>query len=136
MFGAGLGRPFGVRRLCAALVMALASASSYAECEMPEEGDPRDIANRTCSVKAQTALYRGEVDPCVQKLRAAAESSMLKAKKCLKREKNGEGLRALGEYWAAWSEAISAMSSRGAVDQVERRYDEALKKLKVLEAIL
>lgn len=52
----------------------------------------------------------------------------------MKKEKNSEGLRALGEYWAVWSETLQLMSS-GTSEAMNAKYAEARKKRSVLDAV-
>ncbi len=69
-------------------------------------------------------------------MKVSAEKAVAKARVCLKKQKNGEGLRALGEFWATWSEAIGALSNPYAIKRFDYLYDESISKYKVLEVLL
>lgn len=134
-------------RLCLLLLAGCVSTSGYA-CEYNHDSSPRNLPNYTCMLTAMKSHYdnslsktygeekRSPIPACVGQLQIAAHKDMLKTKACLKKEKNSDGLRALGEFWVDWSETIGSMSNPFKVDEVKGLYDEAIKKVKLLDVMM
>lgn len=118
------------------------SAACIAECNFPHQSGPRYIGNLTCRLTSNLAHMKVELGEnvqqpaCIGELRDSAQAAIAKTKACLKKEKNSEGLRALGEFWVIWSDTINALNDPEKREIVEAMFDASLNKLKVYEVIM
>jgi hypothetical protein len=124
-------------RIGIALVMAFGASTSFGACELGPGLEIREFDNYQCLQLARLQLVRGEgAAACITQLLKDATTSMEKAKACYKKQKNPEGLRAFGEYWAVYREAVNGSGSpnvsSGAFDAL---IAEARRKRSTLEAV-
>jgi hypothetical protein len=113
----------------------LSCSVAHAACQLGPGLNPSGYESFMCLQQSKIARLKNLAAPeCIRTFRKDARESFDKAKGCMKKEKNSEGLRALGEYWAAWNEALDVMSS-GTPEEMEPKVDAARRKLLVLDAV-
>lgn len=111
--------------------------TAIAACDVGPGLSPSGFDVFVCMKTSQTAKMRDQPAPdCVGPLRSNASVAMDKAKTCLKKQRNGEGLRALGEFWAAWTEFINAMDDdKQSEKAIEFKFQQAQIKYNVFDVV-
>jgi hypothetical protein len=111
--------------------------TAFATCDVGPGLSPSGFDAFVCMKTSQNAKMANQAAPsCVGPLRSNASVAMDKAKTCLKKERNGEGLRALGEFWSAWTEFINAMDDDKQSDKaIEFKFQQARMKYNVFDVV-
>lgn len=118
-----------------ALWVAATAVQAAEDCPMGPGLDFRDINFRLCEAKSGLARSKFEGMPsCLSEFQRQGGESFDKLKTCMRKRKNTEGLRALGEYRASWNDVMSDVRT-GTLSSVERKRSDAEKKLTVLETL-